>query len=82
MTIAIVSIVTPKMRPPEARELTGDERYVKFLVGMLDESLSGFLSCIYFHSSCRASKQYTWSASRNFIIYFEIHAKRFVESYR
>lgn len=40
MTIAIVSIVTPKMRPPEARELTGDERYVRHLVLLMNDNLS------------------------------------------
>ncbi|CAI4221977.1 unnamed protein product [Auanema sp. JU1783] len=44
MTIAIVSIVTPKMRPPEAKELVGDERYVRHLVQLLNDNLRTLLN--------------------------------------
>ncbi|CAI5442424.1 unnamed protein product [Caenorhabditis angaria] len=39
MTIAIVSIVTPKMRPREAKSLTADDRYVRHLVKIMHDYL-------------------------------------------
>ncbi|VDP27344.1 unnamed protein product, partial [Heligmosomoides polygyrus] len=40
MTIAIVSIVAPKMRSQDARVLASDVRYVKHLVHLMEQNLS------------------------------------------
>ncbi|XGW10815.1 hypothetical protein V3C99_012370 [Haemonchus contortus] len=42
MTIAIVSIVAPKMRSQDARTLASDVRYVKHLVHLMDQNLNHF----------------------------------------
>ncbi|EYB87294.1 hypothetical protein Y032_0265g643 [Ancylostoma ceylanicum] len=42
MTIAIVSIVAPKMRSQDARVLASDVRYVKHLVHLMEQNLSHF----------------------------------------
>nr|CDJ90693.1 leucine Rich Repeat family protein [Haemonchus contortus] len=42
MTIAIVSIVAPKMRSQDARTLASDVRYVKHLVHLMDQNLKHF----------------------------------------
>ncbi|CAD6195317.1 unnamed protein product [Caenorhabditis auriculariae] len=42
MAIAIVSIVTPKMRTPQTRKLTSDDRYVKHLVKIMNDYLAKF----------------------------------------
>uniref|UniRef100_A0A0K0DAB5 Zyg-1-like serine/threonine protein kinase n=1 Tax=Angiostrongylus cantonensis TaxID=6313 RepID=A0A0K0DAB5_ANGCA len=42
MTIAIVSIVAPKMRSQDARILASDVRYVKHLVHLMEQNLSHF----------------------------------------
>ncbi|KAF1765187.1 hypothetical protein GCK72_005139 [Caenorhabditis remanei] len=42
MTIAIVSIVTPKMRPSEAKTLTTDTKYVSHLVKIMRDYLEAY----------------------------------------
>ncbi|PIO54915.1 hypothetical protein TELCIR_23710, partial [Teladorsagia circumcincta] len=42
MTIAIVSIVAPKMRSQDARVLASDVRYVKHLVHLMEQNLNHF----------------------------------------
>ncbi|VDL69595.1 unnamed protein product [Nippostrongylus brasiliensis] len=42
MTIAIVSIVAPKMRSQDARILASDVRYVKHLVHLMEQNLNHF----------------------------------------
>uniref|UniRef100_A0A1I7WXK4 ArAE_2_N domain-containing protein n=1 Tax=Heterorhabditis bacteriophora TaxID=37862 RepID=A0A1I7WXK4_HETBA len=44
MTIAIVSIVAPKMRALDARALTSDVRYVRHLVYLMEQNLNLFRS--------------------------------------
>lgn len=50
MTIAIVSIVAPKMRSQDARVLASDVRYVKHLVHLMEQNLSVLLSHLLFIS--------------------------------
>ncbi|EGT39371.1 hypothetical protein CAEBREN_28686 [Caenorhabditis brenneri] len=42
MTIAIVSIVTPKMRPAEAKALTSETKYVHHLVKIMNDYLEAY----------------------------------------